>query len=288
MLEIVSHYLSKKLKSYLKKGNQQVQGWLEPMAMHGIVALSALQLEHNIKGATGEIGVHHGRLFILLHLLSQSSECSVAWDLFENQAENQDNSGLGDLDKFVANLQSHRCDIDRIRIETVNSIKLSIDLILSHSQQTFRLFSVDGGHTAEITFHDLQLASGVLCQGGLVILDDFFNEAWPGVSEGCMRFMLAHPGALVPVAIFGNKFVFTNDVAFASACQDTLFGLDYRAARGYATFFGQTVVTLVPDRSSDLRHYIAHHPWWRRVQNRPLGRWAKRSRLAQMVRQLLR
>ena len=284
MLEIVSNYFNKELKSYLKKGNHQVQGWLEPMAMHGIVALSALQLEHNIKGAAGEIGIHHGRLFILLHLLAQSGECSVAWDLFENQAENQGHSGRGDREQFVANLQSHHCDIDRIRIETVNSIKLTTDLILSHSQQTFRLFSVDGGHTAEITFHDLQLASSVLCKGGLVILDDFFNEAWPGVSEGCMRFMLAHPGALVPVAIFGNKFVFTNDVAFANACQDTLFGLDSRVARGYSVFFDQTVVTLVPDHTSRLRHYIARHPWWRSVQDTPVGIWIKRSWLARLVR----
>ena len=261
-----------------------MQGWLEPLAMHGIVALSALQVDHHIVGAIGEIGVHHGRLFILLHLLAQSSECSVAWDLFENQAENQDHSGLGDREKFVANLQSHHCDIERIQIETANSIKLTTDLIFSHSQQTFRLFSVDGGHTADVTFHDLQLAASVLCKGGLVILDDFFNEAWPGVSEGCLRFLLAHPGALVPVAIFGNKFVFTNDVPFADACQDILYKLDCRAVRDYSSFLGQTVVTLVPDHSSRLRHYIAGHPWWRSVQDTPVGIWIKRSRLARLVR----
>ena len=208
----------------------------------------------------------------------------MAWDLFENQAENQDRSGLGDREIFVTNLRLHHCDFARVQIEAINSLKLTTDLVLAQSQQVFRLFSVDGGHTAEITFHDLQLASNVLCKGGLVILDDFFNEAWPGVAEGCLRFLLAHPGVLIPVAIFGNKFIFTNDAVFADACQDTVYGLDCRAARDYSSFLGHTVVTLVPDRTSDLRHYIAHNAWWRKVQDTPVGIWAKRSRLAKWVR----
>ena len=46
-----------------------------------------------------------------------------------------------------------------------------------------RLFSVDGGHTAELARHDMLTADGAIGEQGIIILDDFFNEAWPGVLD---------------------------------------------------------------------------------------------------------
>ena len=52
-----------------------------------------------------------------------------------------------------------------------------------------RLFSIDGGHTAAITEKDLQTAAECLVDGGAVILDDVFNEAFPAVSEGLLSYL---------------------------------------------------------------------------------------------------
>ena len=65
------------------------------MAQQSIVALGSVQKHLGIRGAVSEIGVHHGRLFILLHLLTEASEASVAWDLFESQNDKADGSGRG-------------------------------------------------------------------------------------------------------------------------------------------------------------------------------------------------
>ena len=53
-----------------------------------------------------------------------------------------------------------------------------------------RFFSVDGGHTDEIVFSDMKLAEATLADGGIVIADDVFNEQWPGVAVGTLRYLV--------------------------------------------------------------------------------------------------
>jgi hypothetical protein len=38
----------------------------------------------------------------------------------------------------------------------------------------------------------------------VIILDDFFNEAWPGVSTGTAQFLRDNPKVIVPFAILGK------------------------------------------------------------------------------------
>jgi len=47
----------------------------------------------------------------------------------------------------------------------------------------FRMLSVDGGHTMEVTLHDLMLANCLVRDDGLVVLDDFLSPTWVGVTE---------------------------------------------------------------------------------------------------------
>lgn len=92
--------------------------------------------------------------------------------------------------------------------------------------------------TADITASDMALAESVLCPGGLLILDDFFNEAWPGVAEGAARHLASGSG-LVPVAISGNKFIFTTSVEFAAAYRAALAELPSSYARKSEIAFGR-------------------------------------------------
>ena len=53
--------------------------------------------------------------------------------------------------------------------------------------------------------NDLQLAEGVVLDKGVVVLDDFFNQEWPGVASGGSRHMLDPATALRPFCITPNK-----------------------------------------------------------------------------------
>jgi hypothetical protein len=75
------------------------------------------------------------------------------------------------------------------------------------AQSEVRLFSVDGGHTDPIVFSDMKLAEDTLTPGGIVIADDVFNQYWPGVATGTLRYM-EQGGQLVPFAIGFNKVFF--------------------------------------------------------------------------------
>jgi hypothetical protein len=44
--------------------------------------------------------------------------------------------------------------------------------------------------------------------GGLIAIDDYFNQRFPGVSEGALLFGQKHPDVLTPIAIGFNKVLF--------------------------------------------------------------------------------
>jgi hypothetical protein len=192
-----------KLSRYTARGHKFVEGWLLPGAISMVTSVAKAQ---QISGHVAEIGVHHGKLFTLLYLLSREDERAVAIDLFGDQHANIDRSGHGDRARFLANLRKHADDA-RLVIHQGDSTKVTGDDLKRLAGGEFRLISVDGGHTAEITAHDLGTAETALTRGGIIILDDCFNEMWPGVSEGVNRYF-SEPRSIAPFAIGGNKALF--------------------------------------------------------------------------------
>jgi hypothetical protein len=253
---------------YARCGREKVEGWLSELATEMIVTAAETQRACGIQGPACEIGVHHGRTFILLHLLTQPCEISVAFDLYELQNEN---TGRERKARLIANLRTHHGDLDRVRIVTQDSMQLTPDRVIELCVGRPRLFSIDGGRTAAITYHDLVLAHDAVCDGGLVMLGDYFQEAWPEVSEGVCRFMQHHQD-LVPVAIGGNKVIFAKSNAAACVYRDELarrFGAQIRMSMA----FGHSVVLIRP---LTVKLRIARSHAWRAVSNTSLGRVLRR------------
>ena len=181
---------------------------MSPAAAKMITTLSTIQEAQQISGNVAEIGVHHGKLFILLYLLTRGNERAVAIDLFADQTRNIDHSGAGDLDKFRANLARHADpEMQRLILHQGDSTALDGAMLKRLAGGAYRLISIDGGHTAETTAHDLATAAEALAPGGVIILDDYFNEMWPGVSEGVHRYFRG-PHGILPFATGANKTLF--------------------------------------------------------------------------------
>lgn len=193
---------------YRRVGHRTVAGWLKPQVLDLLAALSAAQTARSVSGGIAEIGVHHGRLFIGLHLLLKPDEKSLAVDLFADQAMNIDRSGLGDEQIFVRNVVRHAGSADGMTVLSTNSLQIDGRTVRENLDGGARFFSVDGGHTSETVEHDMRTAQDSLVDGGVVIADDVFNESWPGVVEGTFRY-LDDPAALVPFAIGFNKVLLT-------------------------------------------------------------------------------
>lgn len=240
-----------KLSAYVKHGNLLVKGWLFPGAIKAIIGFAEEQQKAGISGGVAEIGVHHGRLFILLYLLGTSSERAVAIDLFSQQELNIDHSGEGDLEIFKRNLQRH-ADAGRLVLYEGDSTKLEPQQLVEMGGGQLRLVSIDGGHTANITAHDLYVCEGALVQGGIIILDDCFNDTWPGVVEGVQTYF-ASPRSIVPFGIGANKTFFCHK-PFAEKYAAILCALDPRALS--RDFLGSPVVCFAYRRPGTLGEWV--------------------------------
>jgi hypothetical protein len=226
-----------KLSAYVKHGNHLVKGWLMPGAIQAIVSLSAQQRRASVSGGVAEIGVHHGRLFILLYLLGNVGEAAVAIDLFSHQNLNNDRSGAGDLERFKKNLRRH-AHIDRLVLYEGDSMKLDNHRLIELGGGPLRMISIDGGHTPEVTAHDLEVSEDALAKGGVIILDDCFNEAWPGVVDGVQQYF-SSPRLIVPFGVGANKTFFCHK-EFVEGYAAVLNAMDPRAIT--RDFLGSRVV----------------------------------------------
>jgi hypothetical protein len=226
-----------RLNAYLKHGQFLVKGWLLPGAPEAIVRLSEEQRSANLRGGVAEIGVHHGKLFILLYLLGPENEPALAIDLFSQQELNVDNSGAGDLERFKRNLHTH-ADTSRLVIHEGDSTQLTSNDLLQLCRGPLRIISIDGGHTADITAHDLATSEGALIEGGIIVLDDCFNEMWPGVVDGVHRYF-SQRRTILPFGVGANKTFFCHR-PFARQYADVLRKLDRRSIE--QEFLGEPVV----------------------------------------------
>ena len=217
------HYL----RDYIAVGNYTVRGWIEPNILRVTRALSQQQEQFGVQGAVVEIGVHHGRFFIGLQLTAPNADqrC-LAIDLFDQQDLNVDNSGKGDRDIFLRNVQRWAKDATGVVVLAADSTSLT-SADVTDRVGAVRLFSVDGGHTAQIVEHDMTVAAGSLAPGGIIIGDDVFHPSWPGAAEGTLAFLDKTLG-IVPFAICFNKVLFS-DVEHAEAYRRTVLELaDHR------------------------------------------------------------
>ncbi|KAF8059198.1 SYP22 [Scenedesmus sp. PABB004] len=184
-----------------------VSGWLQPSQVAYVKAFTAFQHSLGLYGAVGEVGVHHGKFLMPIVGHALQGEPAVAADLFEQQDSNLDGSGRGSKSYLLHNLEAAGIPERSLTLLGGNSLTLRAANFTARGLPAFRLVSVDGGHTLEITLHDMMLASCLVRDGGLVVLDDFPNPVWVGVAEALMHFTHAQD-RLVPFMHGYNKVWF--------------------------------------------------------------------------------
>ncbi|MBJ9695451.1 class I SAM-dependent methyltransferase [Burkholderia cenocepacia] len=222
---------------YLEHGMAEVQGWLTPCSASIIAHLSAHQLRLGLSGNVAEIGVHHGKLFILLANLIAPDEVAYAVDIFDDQHKNVDRSGKGDRVIFEDNVRKYAPHANVVVIQE-SSLELDGTDFMSTS---FRMISVDGGHTGPITCSDLHLSEKRIVDGGIVVLDDILNPDWTGVITGLVKYF-SEGGKLVPFALSANKLYLAAGRKEATAYASNLrASFPMALSKRSVEFFGFTV-----------------------------------------------
>lgn len=194
------------LKAYCETGFKAVEGWCMSTIFPIIDLLGSVDFNKN--GGCFEIGVHHGKFYIMLNCLVEEQFQSYAVDLFDDQHLNVDRSGRGSLLSFKSNLEKYdRYAGKNTRIICGDSTDNRVIKNIEQTVGLLRFVSIDGGHTAEHTVSDLVLANSIVSNEGVVILDDILNRHWLGVLDGAVTFIRRQP-TLVPFAIGHNKLFF--------------------------------------------------------------------------------
>lgn len=225
------------MKRYIGSKIRAVAGWLAAESAEAVLALADLQMQAGVEGGVGEIGIHHGKLFLLLYLALRPGERAFAIDIFDDQHLNQDASGAGNKAIFLRHLASLGGDPGRIDILQRDSTTVRPEEILS-TTGPIRFMSVDGGHTQAITFSDLALADAVLVDNGLLVLDDVYNGRWPAVAAGAFQYLAQERTQLRPFAVTPNKTFFCKGAGMADRYRAQLLDRFSTHVEGEAEIFG--------------------------------------------------
>lgn len=189
------------IQQYTYNGYWNVEGWVEQPLLE---TFTHLDESINQDGGVAEIGVHHGRFYLLLNAMVYDS-MSYAIDIFDDQHLNVDGSGNGSLSAFKNNLSNY----DRHRGNNTNiiqgdSLDSKLNLVETIGKSTMKYFSIDGGHNPQHVVNDLKIAEQTIRNEGVVIVDDILHPCWMGVLEGTLEYLRSYP-TLVPFSIGCNK-----------------------------------------------------------------------------------
>jgi hypothetical protein len=193
-----------RLEDYIAHGRQTVGGWLARIDAEILGTILKAQDAGDLKGSVAEIGVHHGKTFILLCHGLKKNERAYCVDIFDMQHLNKDNSGLGNRAIFERNLKRFGIADSLLAIEAKSSEDVTAGDIIANVGQV-RLFSVDGGHWLDIVANDMRIAEDALALYGVIALDDFHRPEWPEVSAAYFQWFASRRKPIVPFAIGFNK-----------------------------------------------------------------------------------
>ncbi len=225
----------------------RIQGWFSFDAALLFMAYHQPLARRGVSGRVLEIGVHHGLSTIALAALRPPGEPLHAVDLFETMQErNVSRSGAGHRAVFESNMREFFPDLSFLHILARGSADLKPrDL----GKGTFSFCHIDGGHSRQETFSDLELCHALLLPGGVLALDDYFNPLYPGVSEGAVEFLLRHPKALRPLAIGFNKTLFQKLPAPAGLNEELLQTFPAASTKPVTLWDGAALLFTAPFRS---------------------------------------
>eukprot|EP00878_Enallax_costatus_P041637 GHUV01048466.1.p1 GENE.GHUV01048466.1~~GHUV01048466.1.p1 ORF type:complete len:179 (+),score=33.36 GHUV01048466.1:196-732(+) len=153
------------------------------------------QHELGIYGTVGEIGVHHGKFLIPILGNALASEPAIAMDLFEDQESNLAKSGFGSKLELLRNLEACGIPENSIRLAGGNSMHLTASNFTQWGLPAFRLLSVDGGHSLEITLHDLMVASCVPLPASCHRQLNDLSQEWRMLELVCGPVLATSPGS---------------------------------------------------------------------------------------------
>jgi predicted O-methyltransferase YrrM len=167
------------------QASKSVEGWFLDEAAATWDCLLDFQRTSRLAGNLLEIGVWNGKSALLSVLHARADEIQLLVD-------------PRDLTEAMANLRGVRADA-RIDIFQKPSRALFKHPEYRNMLSSFRWIHIDGKHSAQDVSIDLRLADELLNDNGVVVLDDFFHQGYPQVTQAVFQYLFTNPNSFVLV-----------------------------------------------------------------------------------------
>jgi predicted O-methyltransferase YrrM len=176
---------------YLDAGYATVVGMSSRFAAAAACGLMRIQTDLGVKGPVAEIGTFEGRFFIALAHALADGEKALGIDLFD--WPNPEVIG-----RFEANCAKHGVPAEkRITWRADSRTMKPEDLLAKLGGERVRLFHVDGEHSRHALTRDLELATAVIADGGVIVLDDMLHPGYPTLMVAVQDYLQRHPEMVV-------------------------------------------------------------------------------------------
>lgn len=154
-----------------------------------------------------EIGVYQGLSAIGVAAMRGSNRRFYAIDPFREQIDSIPPAEIRAA--FLEHMSGFHAPLDFMTLLETSSAEISCGDL--HGD--FSLAHVDGDHSVQGALHDIELAEDVLAPGGILVLDDYYNPAFPGVTEAIHHFWQTRAHSLKVVAYGFGKLILQKEPA---------------------------------------------------------------------------
>lgn len=172
--------------AYLDESYDKVIGMSSRFAAAICCGLMRIQSEIGVKGPVAELGAFEGRFFIALAKALQDGERALGIDIFE-----WPNPQV--IDRFETNCVRQGVPAEKRITWKADSNKMAPEELLAKlGGEKVRLIHVDGEHTQAALAKDLELATAVLGEGGVIVLDDMLHPGYPTLMLAVQAYLDRH------------------------------------------------------------------------------------------------
>jgi predicted O-methyltransferase YrrM len=200
--------------AYLDESYDKVIGMSSRFAAAICCGLMRIQSELGVNGPVTELGAFEGRFFIALAKALKDGERALGIDTFEWPDARV-------IDRFESNCARHGVPAGTRITWKADSNKLEPrELLAKLGGEKARLVHVDGEHTQAALTKDLELATAVVRDGGVIVLDDMLHPGYPTLMVAVQAYLDRHPDMTV-LCIIDRESIFAATKFIL--CQKTWF-----------------------------------------------------------------
>ena len=175
------------LDHFLEAGYEEVKGMSSRFAAAITGHILKRQTALGISGDVAEIGAFKGRFYIAMMKAIQPGEHGLAIDVFNWPSD-------ATYDEFMANCDRHGVNRAQSIVWKTDTREMSVaDLAAKLGQRKVRFFHIDGDHSDICLSKDLELATAVMHEKGIICLDDMLHPGYPTLVATVMRYLEQHP-----------------------------------------------------------------------------------------------